>query len=45
MGILVKVLGAEAKLGTFWYDNKRLYYKWFILILKNKQQNKKIDPN
>ena len=45
--ILVKKIymqDAEAKLGQFQYNNKWLYYETrLILILKNKQQNKKID--
>ena len=37
------VLGAGAKLWTSLYNNEQLYYKTsLILILKDKQQNKKI---
>ena len=37
------IQGEEGKLGIFCYNNKRLYYKArLILILKNKQQSKKI---
>ena len=36
--------GTEAKSGIFSYNNKWLFYKTrLISILKNKQQNKKID--
>ena len=36
--------GAEGKLGIFYNNNKRLFYKTrLILILENKQENKKID--
>ena len=38
------IQGAEAKLWIFLYYNKQLYDKTrLVLILKNKQQNKKID--
>ena len=38
------IQGAKAKLGIFKYNNKQLYDKTrLILILKNKQQNKKKD--
>ena len=42
--VLPAVQCAEAKLGRFHYNNKLLYFETrLILILRNKQQNKKID--